>query len=98
MACEKKCFEDFIGDCPEEITINCGLEPLELYKWIVTDSRGNVTEQSFITDIQGNGVLSLSALPGLCSEASAGFTVQVKVSANDCEFQQMTIPTKYTCI
>lgn len=75
------CFTDYIGKCPEGLTVNAYLEPNSAYlqyKWVLTDKFDNAYQGYFVTDADGHFIIPIEDLPeGLLTEYSGDFLLQV---------------------
>ena len=96
MAC-CSCFPDFLGRCPDEITVYAQLQPTTMYTWVVTDKHNNQYSGSFTTDVDGFWTIPVDELPaGLLTEFSGHFKLEVLDQA--CKPVKFKVAQEYTCI
>lgn len=97
MSCDT-CYEVSLPACAGVITVNVGMDPNNIYTWIITDKFGNKYQENVTTDGAGKFVIDASDLPdGLFTPSSGTFILAIINSAG--ETQSMAINGEdYTCI
>lgn len=96
MSCST-CFNDYISNCGDTITVNAQLTPATDYTWIITDKFDRKYSGEFTTDADGFWSIATSALPdGFLNNYAGDFKLEVQ--DGDCKPVKFKVASEYTCI
>lgn len=96
MSCSA-CFNDYLINCQDAITINAPLAPSTEYKWNIRDKFNNVYEGDFTTDVAGAWSINVADLPaGLINQHAGDYKLTVLDSS--CSPVRLKLAQEYDCI
>jgi hypothetical protein len=93
------CFEDYLVKCGDAIQVNAMLTPATSYTWVITDKFNRQYSGTATTDADGFFSIQVTDLPpGLLTEFSGEFKLQVYADAEACAPVRFLIAQVSDCI